>query len=130
MAGVSNAETVQTIDGLSFLPLLKAEVFNSSERPLFWHYPNEWGPSGPGIGASSAVRLGDWKFIYYHLDQRMELFNLKDDIGEAHNLVAVNPDKTEALAKVLSDYLIQVEAQMPSIKDSGKKVPMPIEILK
>jgi len=130
MTGITNPETTQVIDGLSFMSLLKGEEFDSSERPLFWHYPNEWGPSGPGIGASSAVRLGDWKYIYYHLDQRMELFNLKEDIGEAHNLIAVNPNKTEELAKVLSDYLLEVKAQMPSDKKTGIKIPLPIKILK
>ncbi len=130
MAGIRNAETVQTIDGVSFMPLLKGEEFDSSERALFWHYPNEWGPSGPGIGASSAVRLGDWKFIYYHLDQRMELFNLKDDIGEQNNRIENQPQKTRELAKILSDYLIKVKAQMPSNKATNKVIPMPIKNLK
>ena len=125
MAGITNPKIVQTIDGVSFTSLLKSEDFDSSERPLFWHYPNEWGPSGPGIGASSAVRLGDWKFIYYHLDQRMELFNLKSDIGEAYNLVVDNPNKAKKMAKILSDYLTHVEAQMPTDKETGKIVPMP-----
>ena len=129
MAGVNNPETVQMIDGVSFLPVLQGKEFNSSERPLFWHYPNEWGPSGPGIGASSAVRKGDWKFIYYHIDQRMELFNLKDDIGEQNNLMAVNSEKGREMAEILSEYLIISDAQMPIIKATGKIVPMPVTLL-
>lgn len=129
MAGVNNVKTVQEIDGISFFPLLKGEKMNE-ERPLFWHYPNEWGPSGPGIGASSAVRKGKWKFIYYHVDQRMELFNLEDDIGEENNMLTINPEKVKELATILSDYLKKVDAQMPKNKESGKEIPLPINLIK
>lgn len=130
IAGISNAEVVQEIDGISFFPLLKEEKTKNNERPIFWHYPNEWGPSGPGIGASSAVRKGDWKFIYFHVDERMELFNLKDDIGEQHDLSRSNPEKVKELATTLSDYLLEVDAQMPIHKKTGLKVSLPINALK
>ena len=129
MAGITKVETVQEIDGISFLPLLKEENIKDNERPLFWHYPNEWGPSGPGIGASSVVRKGDWKLIYYHIDERMELFDLKEDIGEQLDLVASNPEKVRELATVLSDYLQEVNAQMPIHKNTGLKVSLPINTL-
>ncbi|NNE75872.1 MAG: sulfatase, partial [Pricia sp.] len=66
MAGVDSLRTVQKIDGESFMPALTGEKEYSGVRPLYWHFPNEWGPDGPGIGAASTVRKGDWKFIYYH----------------------------------------------------------------
>lgn len=130
MAGITNVETVQKIDGISFMPLLNGEKMKEKDRPLFWHYPNEWGPSGPGIGASSVVRKGDWKLIYYHIDERTELFDLKEDIGEQHDLVASNPEKVRELATVLSDYLQTVNAQMPIHKNTGLKVSLPINALK
>ena len=129
MAGINKVETVQEIDGLSFLPLLKEEKMKNIERPLFWHYPNEWGPSGPGIGASSVIRKGDWKLIYYHLDESMELFNLKEDIGEQNDLLASNPEKVRELATVLSDYLQEVNAQMPVHRETGLRVSLPINSL-
>lgn len=129
MAGVKQYKTVQQVDGFSFVPTLKSGEDHSKERPLFWHYPNEWGPSGPGIGASSSTRVGDYKLIYYHQDGRMELFNLKEDIGETKNLVAAQPEKTKELAKILSDHLREVEAQMPSQKDTGMQIPYPDEVL-
>jgi arylsulfatase A-like enzyme len=129
MAGIEVAETVQEIDGISFIPTLKGEKVDGSERALFWHYPNEWGPSGPGIGASSSVRKGDWKFLYFHEDRRMELFNLKDDIGETLNLHLENPEKARELAAILSDYLKEVDAQMPVDKRTNKAVEYPIELL-
>lgn len=127
MAGIDKYETVQHIDGISFIPMLKQEKNHAELRPLFWHYPNNWGPTGPGIGASSTVRLGDWKMIYYHSDESFELFNLVNDIGERKNLATENPRKLAELSDALTDYLISVEAQMPINKTSGEVVSWPAE---
>jgi hypothetical protein len=61
------------------VPLLRQEEGYPNDRPLFWHYPNHWGPKGPGIGPSSTIRRGDWKLFYYHAPRRYELFNLSGD---------------------------------------------------
>jgi arylsulfatase A-like enzyme len=128
IAGINRYSTVQTLDGHSFVPLLKGEQ-KPQTRPLFWHFPNEWGPSGPGIGAFSAVRLGSWKLVYYHLDQSYELFNIDHDIGENINLASDHPEKQQELAEVLSKYLDSVDAQMPTYRKTGKTVPLPHAIL-
>jgi arylsulfatase A-like enzyme len=125
MAGIDSLRTVQKTDGQSFVNALTGEKGYTGVRPLFWHYPNEWGPDAPGAGAASTVRKGDWKFIYFHADRRRELYNLKEDIGESTNLVEENPEKTRELAKVLSDYLKNVDAQMPVDKRTGEKVEYP-----
>ncbi len=47
-----------------------------------------------GIAATCAIRQGqDWKLIYYYETGAKELFNLKDDLGEATNLALTNPEK-------------------------------------
>lgn len=130
IAGITAPQTVQPVDGVSFVPLLTGSNYELNiGRPLFWHYPNRWGPTGPGIGASSTVRLGDWKLIYYHADRSFELFNLAEDIGETNNLAALQPVKLKELATVLSNYLKQVNAQMPTDKRTGKLVEYPLEVL-
>ncbi|WP_136468328.1 sulfatase [Flagellimonas onchidii] len=128
MAGVQNPKLAQVVDGKSFVPLLTEKETNTSDRPLFWHYPNEWGPDGPGVGASSTVRKGDWKLIYFHEDQRIELFNLKTDIGETKNVSSEHPEIVGELSKILSDHLRNVNAQMPSYKNTGEAVPYPDQI--
>ena len=129
MAEITNFKTTQPIDGKSFVPMLKQKGTTATDRHLIWHYPNEWGPSGPGIGATSTIRKGDWKLIYYHLDQRFELFNLKTDIGETQNLANDQPEELKKLAKALTDYLIDVDAQMPSDKNSGIQIPFPADVI-
>ncbi|SNZ01510.1 sulfatase [Flagellimonas pacifica] len=125
MAGISGNNKVQTIDGKSFTSILKGEVAIEEERPLFWHYPNEWGPEGPGIGAFSAIRSGDWKLIYFHEDQHMELYNITEDIGETQNMVSTQAEKTREMAQILSEHLVSVNAQMPSNKETGQTIPLP-----
>ncbi|QZT38015.1 sulfatase [Halosquirtibacter xylanolyticus] len=118
----------QPIDGKSFTPLLEGQKNINNKRPIFWHSPNFWGPSGPGISFYSAIREGDWKLIYYHTNQKFELFNIKEDIGEHYNLACQQKDRTKQLAKKLSDYLREVKAQLPIIAKTGEKVPLPDEI--
>lgn len=126
IAGVINVEQIGgVVDGRSFVSVLRGEQDETREdRPLVWHFPNNWGPKGPGIGPSSAVRLGDWKLIYYHDSQRYELFNLAEDLGEQTNLAEQEADVRDRLAAELARYLISVEAQMPIIRATGEAVPL------
>jgi arylsulfatase A-like enzyme len=124
MAGVKVAKTVQPIDGRSFVPLLKGAAC-AQNRPLYWHYPNHWGPKGPGIGPSSTIRRGDWKLIYYHADRGYELFNIAEDLSETRNLAAEQPRRVAELSAHLRGYLERVDAQMPLDKPTGKPVPLP-----
>jgi arylsulfatase A-like enzyme len=128
MAGITDYLTVQEVDGQSFIPMLKQTGSTAIDRNLFWHYPNNWGPVGPGIGPSSTVLNGDWKFIYYYRDQSMELFCLNNDISEKNNLILSETEKAKELAGLLGVYLRSVDAQRPTFKASGEIVQWPDEI--
>ena len=128
MAQTLNYLLVQQVDGQSFIPLLEGKTVNK-ERALFWHYPNRWGPQGPGIGATSTIRKGNWKLIYYHASRSFELFDLENDIGETQNLADDAPEKLKSLAQELTDYLKKVDAQMPIDKRTGALVEYPSELL-
>lgn len=110
----------KSLDGVSFVPLLKGKGSYQKDRPIYWHYPNTYDQP-----PYSAIRKGDWKLIYHHATQNLELFNLKEDIGEKKNVFAENKVKAKELIKQLSSYLISVEAQMPTNKSTGDKVPYP-----
>ncbi len=127
MAGISQYTVPQKVDGVSFVSALKEENMDM-ERPLYFHYPNNWGERREDVGIpQSAIRKGDWKFIYSHETGKRELFNLKNDISEKYNLI--NNDqyqqKAKELAKILSNYLRSNNATMPYYKDNGEKVPYP-----
>ena len=60
------------------------------------------------------MRAGDYKLIEFYEDNRVEMYNLKDDIGEKHDLSAEMPGKAAQLRKMLHDWRKAVDAQMPS----------------
>jgi arylsulfatase A-like enzyme len=129
MAKLKNYKTIQTIDGKSFVSLLKNPNTPSAERELVWHYPDKWiANDGPGINYKSAIRKGDWKLIYHMRTGKKELYNLKDDIGELNDLATAHPDKVKALSTALSNQLRKWDAPMPIVKATGKPVPWPDEL--
>jgi hypothetical protein len=111
------------------VPQLRGNQGLSRGRHLVWHYPNHWGPTGPGINFCSAIRKDDWKLVYYHdasrKDGQYELFNLSDDIGESSNLAAAYPERVAELADDLAEKLAKYNAQMPIVKATGQPVPLP-----
>ena len=118
-------EAAQTSkDGVSFVPLLKKEDTYEKDRPIYWHYPNTY--DQPPYGA---IRKGDWKLIYHHVNRKIELFNLKEDISEQNDLVHEETEKAKALADLLSKYLKETKAQMPIDKSTGKEVAYPIDTM-
>jgi len=85
------------LDGINLFPVLEGRA-PIVERTLFWR-------AHPGR-QQRAVRSGDWKLI---VDMgRPLLFNLKDDIGERHNVVA----EQTAVARRLRDLLLVWEGEM------------------
>lgn len=128
MAGITDYKTVQRIDGVSFVPMLKETGDTFKGRKLFWHYPNLWGNTGPGIGATSVVRNGDWKLVYYYETGKKELFNIRADIGEKDDCASRNPKLVHKLSGELGKYLRSVNAQRPSFKKTGKPCPWPDEV--
>ena len=127
MAGVKGYRTVQTVDGVSFVPLLRGTGNPSKGRRFYWHYPNLWGATGPGIAPTSVIRDGDWKLVYYYEDGRKELFNIREDIGEKRDCAAEQPKRVKKLSGLLGKYLRSVDAQRPSFKVSGQPCPWPDE---
>ena len=126
IAGVENYQQIgEKVDGISFVRRLKGKSEYRKERSLIWHFPNNWGPTGPGIGPHSAIRCGNWKLIYYHATQEYELFNINRDIGETDNLFEEKQEIAKQLAVELRDFLRQADAQMPIDKGTGKPVPLP-----
>ena len=109
-AGADASASRMAVDGVSLLPLLRGEDFTPHPE-LFWHYPHYW--NGGKVTPYSVAHVGDWKLIRFYESGREELYNLKDDISEKHDLAAANPAKRQELSTRLDAWLKSVGAQMP-----------------
>ncbi len=115
IAGIKKFEHI--IDGISLVPLLK-DGKRLNREDLFWHFPHyhrfSYMPSG-------AIREGDYKLIewyersMFNEDHPVSLFNLKDDIGEKHDLADEMPELAEKLWKKLKKWRKDVGAQEMTI---------------
>jgi arylsulfatase A-like enzyme len=117
----------QPVDGKSFIPLLLGKT-TLQNRSIFWHYPlylssahynkvvNVHGTNIPYWRATpcSVIRKGDWKLIQFFEDDSVKLYNLKEDIGENHNLAKANPKKATSLLKELKTWQKQTKAVIPT----------------
>ena len=81
------AQTIAPVDinGINFFPLLKGEEMDTDDRLLYWEFP----------GKQYAARKGDWKVVTVKAEDPLELYNLKDDIGETKNLAEEYPEKID-----------------------------------
>ncbi len=107
----------QHADGVSLVPLLKGRRSLDREA-LFWHYPHY---SPQGGRPSAAVRAGDYKLIEFYEDRHVELYNLKQDIGEKHDLATRMPDKTAELRAKLHAWQKGLDARMPTPNPEWKQ---------
>jgi len=112
IAGLKEASR-QGVDGVSLLPLLRQEGSLKRET-LFWHYPHYQHYQLGGTTPYGAIRAGDFKLIEFFDDMRVELYNLREDIGEQHNLAVGMPAKADELRARLHAWRKEVGAQMPS----------------
>ncbi|WP_207534543.1 sulfatase [Desertivirga arenae] len=105
------APSKQLCDGLDISPLFKGKVLKRDE--LYWHYPAETAKTPEKM--ASVVRKGDYKLLEFYADNRLELYNLKDDPSESRNLTEIFPKKTAKLKKLLDAWKINVNAEKPNL---------------
>ena len=107
---------VDDIDGVDLSNLFVKKDINRDF--IFWHFPHYHGSLWkPG----SAVRNKDWKLIEFHEDNRLELYNLKDDISESKNLSKKFPELTKNLKNQLNQIKIKLSANSTTINKNYKK---------
>jgi arylsulfatase A-like enzyme len=120
----------QPVDGISILPLLMEEKMEIDhlERTMFFHFPLYLGgfeTSLPVYGGgeenywravpSTTIIKGDWKLIYYYEYDKYELFNLRNDISEEHDLSSSEPEIASSLLEELDAWTKDVDAPIPNV---------------
>lgn len=93
------AQTPEGIDGISFLPVLEERESMQRKHDYLYYEFYEQG------GKQTIIKDG-WKLIRLHMDTPdklvEELYFIKEDIGEASDLMRSHPEKAEELRKLIS----------------------------
>jgi len=97
----------QHLDGASFLSTLKDVEARPERDTMVWHYPLDK-PHFLGGRSSGAIRHGDWKLIEFFEDNRVELYDLRQDVGETHDLAQTRPETVALLQKKLKRWRKEV----------------------
>jgi len=103
------------LDGVDILPALRGGKL--SPRGIFTFFPHS--PSVPDwLPPAMCVHSGDWKLIrLFHQGENgahdYRLYNLKTDLGEAHDLAKAQPDKVRELDRLIQDHIEQSKAVVP-----------------
>ncbi|MEP3837682.1 MAG: sulfatase [Algibacter sp.] len=113
------------LDGIDLNPILHGET--TKVRELYFHFPVYLQNYSKGNDGSrdplfrtrpgSVIISGSWKLHHYYEDNALELYNLKDDLSEQHNLADLNPQKTKELYKKLDAWRLKTNAPTPTEKN-------------
>jgi len=118
------AKPDQVLDGESLVKLFRDPTASLKREAIYQHFPGYLG-AGSGSWRTTPVGLieiGDWKLMEFFEDGRLELYNLKDDIGETKNLAKELPDKTRELHAKMVAWRAEIKAPMPTPNKDVKDV--------
>ena len=97
-AELAGARPPQDIDGISVVPALLGKR-QKGRKLLYWEHPR--------AGLSQAVRCGDWKGIRIGPASPIELYHLKKDPSEKHNVAADHPDVVAQIEAIMKDEHVE-----------------------
>jgi arylsulfatase A-like enzyme len=98
LADLAAAKPTANTDGLTFLPTLLGHPDQQKRHDyLYWEFPAKIG--------QQAVRLGDWKGVrtrtHANPSAPVELYDLKSDPTESHDVAAAHPDVVAQIKQIM-----------------------------
>jgi arylsulfatase A-like enzyme len=115
-AGLPATAARTAVDGISLVAHLRG-----GSRPirdtLFWHYPHHQHYQLGGAMPYAAIRSGDFKLVEFFEDltsPRLELYDIRADVGEKRDLAGSQPQRVAELRAKLHAWQKSVGAQMPT----------------
>jgi len=87
LSEIAQVEVSKELDGISYLPSLLDQGIQTKHEFLYWEFA--------GYEGQQAIRYGDWKAIRKNIrkgNMEIELYHLKTDIREEHNVAAEHPE--------------------------------------
>ena len=81
-----NSKPIQPMEGRSLVPAFRNKSIKRDA--IYWEHEG-----------NAAIRVGDWKLVRLKLDGPWELYDMKADRTELHNLAAAKPDLVKQLGE-------------------------------
>lgn len=108
-----NGHEILPLEGRSIMPALKGQTIERDA--LYWEHEG-----------NAAIRVGDWKLVRLGRKGAWELYNLKDDRTEQHDLAAQQPERVKELAAKWSAWADRAHVRplpkpLPKPNQAGKK---------
>lgn len=106
LASISKAKHYlpHKLNGMDISPLFYGKKIDTDNRMLYWEFP----------GKQRAARKGNWKCVTIKKNAPLELYNLKDDPGEQHNLADKYPE-----------IVRKMDAEMKKMRQPSPYWPLP-----
>ena len=93
----------QHVDAVSFNDVLLGKAQSVDREAIYWHYPHG--------RQEAAVRMGRYKLLHRFRDDRVELYDLREDIGEQNDLSESKPELAERMLSMLKRWQKEVGAK-------------------
>jgi arylsulfatase A-like enzyme len=113
----------QELDGESLVKLFRDPSAKLKRDAIYHHFPgylgagaNTWRTTPVGV-----VHRGDWKLMEFFEDGRLELYNLRTDMGELKNLATEEAARAKELHAELVAWRKTVGAKTPTPHKAGER---------
>lgn len=110
-AAGGTVDSAWKLDGINLMPFLTGRDKGRPHQTLYWRFGEQW-----------AIRDGDWKLVASRVDgNRPRLINLAQDIGEANDLSAAEPQKHSALMAKWKEWNAEQKPALWGAENPRKK---------
>ena len=99
-----NDKDLKDVDGVDLMPFIHKKTTDRPHQTLYWKKENR-----------ATVRDGDWKLLRFP-DRPAELYNIKEDISESHDLANKYPEKVKELYKKLFTWELTLTRPLWQLK--------------
>ncbi len=122
LAELAATAAPEDLDGRSFAPTLRGE--SQPEPPfLYWEWERyDWGKRrlAPD-GLMQAARIGPWKALRPRPSAPIQLYDLRTDLGEAHDLAASHPERVAEFEALMEAQHRPMRPQAEPTQEPGRK---------
>ncbi|MGL6074462.1 MAG: sulfatase [Fimbriiglobus sp.] len=111
-------------DGTSVAAALDGKLV--ARDAIFSHFPHGGRSDIDGFRPATWVRQQEWKLIRFYADNddgsdKLELYNLQDDISETKNLASAKPELVKTLNAKITKFLQDTDAVVPKLNPNYKQ---------